>query len=135
VAKTFDDIFALDQEYIKAGAKVDYGDAGYFVLLPMGPENKQLQKITNKIQAPYRRQIDTDTLPEETNRKLSLQIFAQGIIAEMCFKQADGSTLEDTIDNRISVLERLPGLFLELLTAAQKRSNFQRVEDEADAKN
>ena len=135
MAKTFDDIFALDQEYIKAGAKIDYGDAGYFVLLPMGPENKQLQKITNKVHGPYRRQIETDTLPEETSRKLALQIFAQGVIVEMYFKQADGSTFEDTVDNRIAVLERLPGLFLELLAHAQKRSNYQRVEDEADAKN
>jgi hypothetical protein len=133
--KTFDDVFGLDSEYVKAGAKIDYGDLGHFVLLPMGPENENLSKVANRIYAPYRRQMDTDTLSEEVSRKLAVRIFAEAIISEMAYNQEDGTVLEDTIDNRVAVLERLPQLFLKLTEDAQKRGNFQRANVEADAKN
>ena len=133
--KTFDDVFKLDPEYVKAGAKIDYGDLGYFVLRPMGPENEQLSKVANRIYAPYRRQQETDTLPDEVSRKLAVRIFAEAVVDEMAYNQDDGTVLEDTIDNRVEVLERLPQLFLKLTEDAQKRGNFQRAEVEADAKN
>jgi len=98
---------------------------------------------------PYRKQIDTDKLPEEVSNRLMAEAYAKAVVINAQVKigeedgeviwedgieASDGSVLPYTEENLIHLFLSLPEMFIDLQGMAGQAANYQKEEDEADVK-
>jgi hypothetical protein len=139
--KTFD----ANSDHEKKGVWFDYGSFR-IRLARAGGRNQRFAETVMALMKPYRRAIQTDTLPEEKGRELMVEAYAQAIILAWEVKgedgnwksgieARDGSVRDFSKANVIQALVDLPDLFAEIKEQSEKLSNYRDAEREADAGN
>lgn len=127
--------FKTNSSKVKKGIEVKIEEA-IFILRPMSNENKEYQKALADMQAAYRVQLKTNTLPDEKLRALVRDVFCQTVlIGWKNVTDEDGKELEFNHENTIKVMEDLDAVYTTLLEIAQDYSSFVESGKEADLKN
>lgn len=125
-----------DSDLETKGVKLQY--EGFSVTIARaGGQNHRFLKLLEAKQKPYRRQIETDTLPMDINQRLLREVYAEAIVLGWD-GIVDPETLEPmayTVSNCMKLFEHVPELFRDIAAAANERANFLRQQSEADQKN
>lgn len=138
VAPKFDPYAKMrtDSDLETKGVKLEYN--GFSITIARaGGQNYRFLKLLDAKQRPYRRQIDTDTLPMDINQRLLREVYAEAIVLGWD-GVVDPDTLEPmpyTVANCTKLFEKLPELFSDIVSMSRERANFQLAQTEADAKN
>lgn len=149
------EMFGVDKNLETDGIEVDYGDTR-FQIARAGGSNAKFKRVFQAKTKPYRRQMETDTLSEDTSTNLMAETYAEAVILRIDAKdpewdaetddeedewkfgaipQPDGTLADDTTVNRVKLLKALPELFTDLQSVAGKVANFRAEEDEEDEGN
>jgi hypothetical protein len=141
--------FSTDENLEQSGILLSYGDIRIRIARA-GGRNHRFRKLLQTRLKPYRRQMDTDTMAEETSEQILLGVYAETVILgwetrvvaddgtetwEPWIEGRDGERLDFTRDNCIRVLGDLPELFRDIRSMADKATNFKQEEEEEDVKN
>lgn len=139
------DLFKTDEKMeAEQGITLDYGDFK-IQIARAGGSNKRYSKLLNKKLRPHRRRLETDTMEEETARKIMIETFASSIIIGWESKDEegkfvvgihdeDGAIIEYNKQNVFDTLVKLPDLFRDIQIQADKVSLFRAEELEQDLK-
>lgn len=157
MSKSLFSMFGTERDLEANGIVVDYGPVRVRVARA-GGSNQAFKKVFAQLSKPYRRQIDNEQLSDEAGERLMAEVYARSVILgwesrktddkgeyvddkdgqpiwERVIVMEDGSKVEVTPENVQAVLLALPELFADIKVMAQKASNYQRAELEADAGN
>lgn len=142
--------FETDKSLEKSGIVIDYGDFRVTVARA-GGANKNYTKALEFYTRPYRRAIQTETLPQEVNDKIMMQVYAQAVVMDWETKKGtdengdpifikgieskDGDIIPVTQDNLVETFKALPDLFEDLVRQSGKSALFRKELDLEDAKN
>lgn len=149
--------FATDPEIEKKGIELifkmpkDQPDI-YFRIARAGGGNAQFQKRLDVLCKPYRRQIQTETIAQETMDDIMRQAYADTVVlgwgkipkdkngrelprVDGVIPGPDGNDLQFNRDNALQLMTDLPDLFADFQQQAQKVSLFRRAQVEEAAKN
>lgn len=105
--------------------------------------NKRYKKAVDRFTKPYRRQIETDTLPAEKNNEIQVQIFAEACLlswqniplSDITGNQEDKAKIaEYNTDNVVKMLLKIPELF-SMLSLQATTMDLYKLDIEDDAKN
>lgn len=149
-------MFKTDRNVEREGILVNYGGVRFRVARA-GGANAKFKNVFQELSKPYRRQIDTETLDDETAERIGREVYARTVILgwetrktdengdpvkvdgkevwEPVFVTDKGERLDFTTANVMKVLEDLPELFTDIKVMAQNHANFRRSEVEADKGN
>jgi hypothetical protein len=138
------EMFATDKTLETRGIRVDYG-AFYFNIARAGGANDRFRDLVREKTRPYQRAIDLGQMDEDVALKLSGEAFAESVLMGWG-KVVEGKDVPNkmpspkgdidfNVANAIKLFAELPELLADLMFEAQKRGNFQRVENKDDAKN
>ncbi|QZA70458.1 tail assembly chaperone [Erwinia phage AH03] len=133
--------FGTNAELESKGIELEYGlnDDGSvikFTIARSAKSNKKYQKAMETTFKPYRRQMQLNTMPEETASRLMLEVFVTTILKGWENVQDEaGNDLAFNKDNAMKLLTDLPELFDDLQEKAGNVANFRDETLEEDAKN
>jgi hypothetical protein len=133
--------FATSENQEKDGIFLEYGknSKGLPIRIKIaraGGSNARFSKVLEKETKAFRRQIQTETLDEETGQAIQRRVYAKSII--LAWENVEDSknvALPFTEENIIKVLTDLPDLFTDIRECAAKVALFRADALEADAKN
>lgn len=136
--------FKTDPELETGGIEVDYGDFAVRIARA-GGANKNYTRILEKKTAPYRRAIESGVLPRERMEAVLMEVFAEGVVLnwyvgegearKVGIELPDGSIVEPTAANILTVFKDTPDLFWDLHEQAGKIAVFRRAAVEEESKN
>lgn len=136
------DMFETDAELERGGVTLEYGTNSkgqpmQIVIARAGGSNTAFLKRLEALTKPYRRMLDAGhTLPKELNDKLQRELYADTVVKDMRgFEERDGTPIPFTKEAVISLFERLPNLFIDVMGQAQSMSAFRSQQREDEAKN
>lgn len=136
------DMFETDPELERDGVTLEYGinskgEPIQIVIARAGGSNIAFLKRLEQLTKPYRRLLDAGhSLPKELNDKLQRELYADTVIKDMRgFEERDGTPIPFTKEAVINLFERLPNLFIDVMSQAQALSTFRSEQREAEAKN
>lgn len=125
------------------GVPLDFGD--YRVTLRrQGPTNPLYEREFERLTKPHRASIRAGVLSKEKDEECVFRAFAAGCVArwETLVDGAwvDGIDMRGTLvpcteDNLLAVFRALPGVFLDLQSAARGEQLFRKRQQEDDAGN
>ena len=130
------ELFKTDEDIENKGVSLNYGNFKIVVARAGGSNKKYLNLLEAKLR-PYRRQIQTGTLDQETDVRVLAEVYAETVVLGWeGVTNEDGESIPFTKPNIIKLLTELPDLFADLRAQANNVSLF-RSEDarEEDAKN
>lgn len=133
--------FQTSQHLEKNGIELQYGenDKGEEIIIRIaraGGANSAYNKRLEALVKPYRRQITSETIDNKVLEKLILQAFAETVILGWSgVEDAEGNSLECTVDNVIKLFTDLPDLFKDVQDQAQKSVLFREEILELESKN
>jgi hypothetical protein len=133
--------FATDTNQEKDGIFLQYGtnSKGLPVRIKIaraGGSNARFAKILERETKPYRRQIQMETLDEETGQIIQRRVYAKAVILGWeNVEDKAGVAIPFTEENVIKVLTDLPDLFIDIRECAAKAALFRSDALESDAKN
>lgn len=150
-------MFKTDKEVETKGILINYGDVRFRVARA-GGANQKFKNTFQELSKPYRRQIDNETLDDETAERIGREVYARAVILswetrkrdengdlvkddtgkvvwEPVFVTDKGERLEFNVKNVMRVLEELPDLFTDIKVMAQNHANYRRSEEAEDAGN
>jgi hypothetical protein len=143
-------VFKTDAKIETEGLWLDYG--GFEIRIKRaGGANARYKKLLKKRVKPYRRQIDNETISEDTADRLWAGIYADSVIDGWRTKVVDkdgklleykdgfipgedGELMQYSRENCIKLLLDLPDLFTDIKEQAQVVSNFRAEALEEDEK-
>jgi hypothetical protein len=112
------------------------GKAPRFKVARMAQNNPLYTKELERASRPYRRLIEMDQLPIETDRKVTLEVFLAVILLGWENVQDEkGAALPFNHENARKLMNDLPDLYVDLRTQAMKASLFRAEQLENEAKN
>ena len=118
-----------------AGVTIDLGGVKFTIHRAGGSNRKYAQVLSAKV-APYRRQMQANTLDEAVSTKLMAEVYADTIIIGWEGVLDDkGKKVPYTRENVINALIEYPELFQFIQEEAGRVANFRREELEAEEKN
>lgn len=137
--------FTSDENLETQGVAIDYGDFE-IVIARAGGANHKFAKVANAKVKPYRRMMETGTLPPELDTKLTAEIYAEAVVLGWRTKDKKGKMVGgiegpagDIIDftraNVTSTLIALPDLLQEVIAQAQDKALFKAADREEDLGN
>lgn len=148
--------FETDRELERAGVCLEYFGHTRIMVARAGGHNHRYQKIATAKTAPYRRAIDTETLPDEHANRLMHEIYAAAVVTDwqslvdtdkkdkdgvtvQAWKKGifgrDGELLPVNEANIINAFEDLPDLFKDVRKMAESMNAYRRDVLEESAKN
>lgn len=142
-------LFQTDAELEKQGIFLEYGDTRIRVARA-GGGNTAYQKRLESVTRPYRRAIQTETLPVDQANGLVMKVFAETVVLGWETKVGDewkpgmdpidlglppGDLLPMSQERVLEVFTRLPDLFKDVQEQAGKAALFLTDVREHDAKN
>jgi hypothetical protein len=129
--------FKTDKNREKDGVTLDYGDGVMIHIARAGGSNTAYLKAMEKMYRKHRRQIQLETLPEETAAKLLREIWADTVVLgwEGITDEKTGGPIEFSRDACIKLFEDLPDLFVDIREQATSAALFREANKEEDAKN
>jgi hypothetical protein len=136
------EMFETDAEIEKAGITIDYGDY-YWVIARAGGANKAYGRRLEALMRPYRRAIQTETLPDAKAKELMQQAFIETVVISWGSKKhgkgimvgRDNAPLEFTKENIAQVIKDLDWLWRDLDESSRRAALFRKVVEEVDEKN
>lgn len=130
------ELFKTNNKLEKEGVTIDYGEAGKFVIARMGGENSAYAKYLRAKLKQYKFQIDTDSLPADTERQILLDVFVKTVLLGWDgVTDENGKEIRFSEENAKKLLSDLPVLFDDLRSKAQDYTNFRQEELKVEAKN
>lgn len=118
------------------GVILDYGDGVKIRIARAGGANKAFLRAVEAFARKHRRQIQLDTLPEDTSREILREIVATTVVLGWeGVEDEAGNPMPFTKENAIKLFTDLPDLFSDLYAQAQNAALFREEIREADAKN
>lgn len=140
------ELFKTDEKMeAEQGVVLDYGDFRIRIARA-GGANKKFSKMYEARTKSFRRQMETETLPEEVANRLMVELYVDAVVLGMTVKDKDGKFVDGIYDaegnileynrrNAIDIFMNLPELFRDIQVQANKISLFRAEELEKDAKN
>lgn len=125
--------FTTDKELEVNGVEVDYGDFSLF-LARAGGANQMFEKRMATLCAPYRRQIETGTMPTEKQKQIMRQAYSETVVKgwdARCEAEAGKFSAKACEE----LFEKLPDLFDLVMKDASGIAMFRKDVLEAGAKN
>lgn len=133
--KSIYDIFGADQSLEKSGIELDYGSFSLTVARA-GGANAQFKRVLEQLAKPYKHAIQRGILDEETQKRILATAYARAVVLNWRgVVDRNGEPMECNEENIVKLLLDLPDLFDSLQEEASKLANFQKEEEEDDAKN
>lgn len=136
--------FATDADLERKGVVIDYGEFRV-TIARAGGANRRYNKVLASKARPYRRAIQTETLPDDIAEKIQVEVFAETVIlnwetlVDGKWKQGiegrDGKLMSFTKENVIKICQELPDLFSDISDQALKATIFKVDLMEEEAKN
>lgn len=139
--------FRTDAEREQKGISLNYGS--FRVLIARaGGANKNYTKVAQRLFAPYRQAISSNTLPEKRMLELFVRAYAEGVILKwevLVDEEKDvwkegihspsGDILPVTVDNIVQALTDLPDLFADIRAQAEQAGIWRLEALKESAKN
>lgn len=126
------EIFGANKEMEVNGVDFQFGSA-IFTARRAGSANKLYSATVRKVFAPYRRQMNNDTLDPEVTSGLMMKVFFRSVILGWRgVTDKEGRTLEFNEQNFIWLMTELPDLWETLQENCAKLSNFRSEANEED---
>lgn len=130
------DIFETNTTLESNGIWIDYGDAGKFLISRANASNTKYKRSVEAKTKPYRRQIETGTLPDGVDGRIMREVFVDSIIKDWHgVVDRSGKALDFNKENAIQLFTDLPELLTDLTEQATKLSNFTAEDVDGDIKN
>ncbi len=136
------DMFETDVDLERGGVTLEYGtnskgEPMQIVIARAGGSNTQFLKRLEHLTKPYRRLLDAGhTLPKELNDRLQRELYADTIVKDLRgFEERDGTPIPFTKEAVMSLFERLPNLFIDVIGQSQSMSAYRSQQREDEAKN
>ena len=136
--------FETDNALEQSGVVVDYGPFRV-TIARAGGSNQPYTKALERAVQPYKRAIATNSLDEETQRKIMYKVYSETVVKNWEVKVGDewrpgieapnGETLPFNPENVLLTFNNLPDLFADLQQQAQNQVLYRREIMEDDAKN
>lgn len=133
--------FKADGNLERDGILLQYGEnsAGQPICIRIaraGGANTEFTKAMEAATKPYRRQIQTETMPLVQVQKLMHKVYAQSVVIGWeNVEDEEGKPMQFSVDNCIKLFQDLPDLFLDLQEQAQRAVLFRAEIRDADAGN
>lgn len=136
--------FATDRDVEKSGIFIQYGTVErdgkevpvQIKIARAGGGNARFDKVFEVKTKPYKRMIQTDTLPDSLNKQIMREVYAECVILGWeNVQDADGEFIEFNQKNVIQVMTDLPDLFTDIQVQANKAALFRKMIVEEDVKN
>lgn len=129
-------LFKTDHALEKDGITVNYGKFGKFRVARAGGANSRFSKVAEAKMRPIRRQIESGVLPDEEQKRVMAEIFAESVVLGWeGVRGKDGQLLSYSKQACTQLLIDLPDLLMDLNEQAGKLSNFREIELETDKGN
>lgn len=126
--------FGTDKEAETDGIDLDYGSFKIRVARA-GGSNRKYQAALDARLRPYRRQIASGTLSEEIGEKVLREVFAETVVLSWDnVTDRKGDPIPFSRENVKKLFEDLPDLFADIRDACALSVNFNRDQQEDDAK-
>lgn len=128
-------MFKTNKTAEENGVDINYGEA-VITIARAGGANTAFSRRMEVLFKPYRRQIQTDTMPKEQMEELTKQAFCETVI--LGWKNVydeNGNDIAFSVEAAIQVMTDLPDLYADLFELASKTAIFREDTLEADAKN
>lgn len=142
--------FETDKDLETGGIYIDYGQFRVKIARA-GGANRKFASYSEAKARPYRRAIQSGTIPETIQRELLYDIFAHAIILgwevadgtnedgttrwKPGIHSKDGGVIEFSKENVKTTFRQLPDLFLDIQSQSDTIALFRREEMEDEAKN
>ena len=136
------DLFETDNNLETEGVRIVYGTNSkgqpiQVTIARAGGSNVSFNKVFERITKPYRHQMQIGKLPKELNDRLNRELYAETVVRSMSgFEERDGTPIDtSTKEGVMSVFERLPNLFSDIIAQAHSMETFKAAQQEADSGN
>lgn len=139
--------FKTDDSLETKGVVIDYGQFRV-TIARAGGANKRFATLLAAKTQPYRRAIQTETLPDEVADRIQAELYAEAIVLNWEVKQEDGSyrkgiaspaneaeLLKFSTKTVADTLLALPELFIDIKQQAARVALFREAVDEGDSGN
>ena len=123
--------FHTSEKHEKEGINIQMAPGVFFKVTRIGGKNKKYQEYFGNLTRPYKRMIDSNSLPNELARELLIKAFVEACLLSWTgVTDAKGKLLEYTKENATKLFTDLPDLFDLLNAEASSASNFKDDEIE-----
>ncbi len=131
------ELFGTDKNLETAGIELDYGDF-WIKIARAGGANKKYTRILEAVSKPHRRAIQSGNLPNDKANDILKEVYAKAVVLGWGgpgMVDESGQPLDFTVDNCISIFNRLPDLFEDVKAQAESFVLFKVEQAEKDAGN
>jgi len=130
------DLYATDPDLEKGGIILNYGEGIRIKIARAGGANMDFAKSLERHMRPYRKRLDTGTLPEDVAQDIFRLVFAESVVKDWeNVTDRDKKPMKFSVDNCVQLFKDLPDLFADVRESASTVSNFRDEEIEDDVKN
>lgn len=136
--------FKTDRDLEKTGITLQFGTTtrgGKEVPVQIriaraGGGNTKFDKVFEHKTKPYKRMIQTDSLPDSVNKQIMRETYAETVVLGWDNVQnEDGEFIEFSVENAVELFTALPELLTEIQVQSNKASLFRALTVEEDVKN
>jgi len=128
--------FDTDPDLEKDGVWIEYEEGQQIKLARIGGANMRYINMAREAMKPYKRKIDTDSMPDALVRKIMGPVYAETILLDWRgVKDLDDKDLPYSKENVVLIFERFPEFFADVSAEAVKLEWFYREEEKEDIKN
>jgi hypothetical protein len=126
--------FKTSEKNEKEGINLQIAPGVFFKVTRIG-KNKKYQEYFAYLVRPYKRMIDSNSLPNELARELLIKAFVEACLLDwQGVSDPSGKPLEFSKENAYALFKDLPDLFDLLNAEASNASNFKDEEIESIVK-
>lgn len=127
--KSIYSLFEMDKAMEEQGIVVDFGDYGRFKIARAGGGNQRFAECFTRRYRPYKRQQETDSLPEDVGRRLLAEIYADAVLKDWeGVYDREGKPIPFTHAAVVQLFVDLPELFVQIRNAAGDAALYRREE-------
>lgn len=127
--------FEMDPVVEAEGITVDYGKEKFRIARAGGANKKFLREI-QRTNRKYRKQLEHDLMEDELAERIMREVYAKTVVLGWeGVTDKDGSPLEFSIENCITLFEALPELYADIRDMATKAELFRAHVQESEAGN
>jgi len=133
--------YKTDADRETSGVWISYGTTAdgrtiEFKIARAGGQNKAYEKRFEALTRPYRRQIQTESLDDETSDRIVRQLFAETIVLGWRnVEDEEGKPIAFSAEACRKLFDELPDLFRDIREDATKQAIFRQDVLERDAGN
>lgn len=126
-------MFGTDAAAEKEGIWYDLGNGAQIKVARLGNENNK--RVSKRISAPYKFQIQRGTLSDDVQLKLSIAAIAESILIDWKGLIYEGVAIDYSIDNATKLLTELKDFRDQVMVVANDLQQYQKEEVQEEEKN